>query len=467
MHYIIILQQAKSSIRFRQPVVKSDTYTRMASNLRRTDDLQRLRTRELVLQNSNGTYPPLNTVLICANDGVVEASTVTINNGELFAPGGINVDNNFSIDSSGNVIIGGTINITSTIDLSGGINVNNQFIVDTSGHMVVSGLSDLSGGINVNNLFTVDPTGSTIVNNGLSVLTGNLDATGLSSLNGGINVNNQFTVDPTGSTIVNNGLSVLTGNLDAAGLSSLNGGINVNNQFTVDPTGSMIVNNGVAVNNGLSVLTGNLAVNSPGTLSAAGGATLGSTTLAAFNSTGNSFMSGTANLSIGTGGLTVSGTTTIGTASSQVTFNVNGAPYPTTYIPYTVYGSNPSILTSSGNGPTNLPSIILTINLGNIRNLPRALMTVTLTTSNLDGSNNYSLYLKFSSDFSGTEWILTPFCGITALNSATLTGTFPIFSGTHYDSSFYTFTVTADKNGAYLASGINVWSATYSVSPMI
>ena len=428
MHYIIILQQAKSSIRFRQPVVKSDTYTRMASNLRRTDDLQRLRTRELVLQNSNGTYPPLNTVLICANDGVVEASTVTINNGELFAPGGINVDNNFSIDSSGNVIIGGTINITSTIDLSGGINVNNQFIVDTSGHMVVSGLSDLSGGINVNNLFTVDPTGS---------------------------------------TIVNNGLSVLTGNLDAAGLSSLNGGINVNNQFTVDPTGSMIVNNGVAVNNGLSVLTGNLAVNSPGTLSAAGGATLGSTTLAAFNSTGNSFMSGTANLSIGTGGLTVSGTTTIGTASSQVTFNVNGAPYPTTYIPYTVYGSNPSILTSSGNGPTNLPSIILTINLGNIRNLPRALMTVTLTTSNLDGSNNYSLYLKFSSDFSGTEWILTPFCGITALNSATLTGTFPIFSGTHYDSSFYTFTVTADKNGAYLASGINVWSATYSVSPMI
>jgi len=407
----------------------------MASNLRRTDDLQRLRTRELVLQNSNGTYPPLNTVLICANDGVVEASTVTINNGELFAPGGINVDNNFSIDSSGNVIIGGTINITSTIDLSGGINVNNQFIVDTSGHMIVSGLSDLSGGINVNNQFTVDPSGSTIVNNGLAV---------------------------------NNGLSVLTGNLVAAGLSNLNGGINVNSgQFTVSSTGSTIVNNGLAVNNGLSVLTGNLAVNSPGTLSATGGATLGSTVMAAFNSTGNSFISGTANLDIGIGGLNVSGTTNIGSISNLVTFNVNGAPYPTTYSPYTVYGSNPAILTPSGNGPTNLPSIILTINLGNIRNLPRALMTVTLTTSNLDGSNNYSLYLKFSSDFSATIWTLTPFCAITALNSATLTGTFPIFSGTHYNSSFYTFTVTADKNIAYPASGINVWSATYSVSPMI
>jgi len=433
----------------------------MASNLRRTDDLQRLRTRELVLQNSNGTYPPLNTVLICANDGVVEASTVTINNGELFAPGGINVDNNFSIDSSGNVIIGGTINITSTIDLSGGINVNNQFIVDTSGHMVVSGLSDLSGGINVNNQFIVDTSGHMIVS-------------GLSDLSGGINVNNQFTVDPSGSTIVNNGLavnnglSVLTGNLVAAGLSNLNGGINVNSgQFTVSSTGSTIVNNGLAVNNGLSVLTGNLAVNSPGTLSATGGATLGSTVMAAFNSTGNSFISGTANLDIGIGGLNVSGTTNIGSISNLVTFNVNGAPYPTTYSPYTVYGSNPAILTPSGNGPTNLPSIILTINLGNIRNLPRALMTVTLTTSNLDGSNNYSLYLKFSSDFSATIWTLTPFCAITALNSATLTGTFPIFSGTHYNSSFYTFTVTADKNIAYPASGINVWSATYSVSPMI
>lgn len=57
----------------------------MASHLRRTDDLERLKTRSIVLQNSDGTYPATNGAMYVSTDGTVAVSdnAVIDNSGNL------------------------------------------------------------------------------------------------------------------------------------------------------------------------------------------------------------------------------------------------------------------------------------------------------------------------------------------------------------------------------------------------
>jgi len=73
----------------------------MASNQRRTDDLLRLKTRGLIYQNPDGTYPAVGSVPFMAEtDGTVGWSSVTIEtNGSMNVPCGLTAsDDRFSVD---------------------------------------------------------------------------------------------------------------------------------------------------------------------------------------------------------------------------------------------------------------------------------------------------------------------------------------------------------------------------------
>lgn len=60
----------------------------MASNLRRADDLERLRVRELVVQNVDGTYPTAGWSLTVGPEGVVDYTDITVINQGATGPTG-------------------------------------------------------------------------------------------------------------------------------------------------------------------------------------------------------------------------------------------------------------------------------------------------------------------------------------------------------------------------------------------
>ncbi len=110
----------------------------MASHLRRTDDLQRLKTRKLVLQNTDGTYPSLN--------GIPYITTTT---------GDVGVTDNATIDPNG-YIIAPSITVGTATVLGNGVirklEVGFEFFNETvdnalqvNGNASVLGLGDARG----------------------------------------------------------------------------------------------------------------------------------------------------------------------------------------------------------------------------------------------------------------------------------------------------------------------------------
>jgi len=198
-------------------------------------------------------------------DTVNANHTLTTNSGTKIILGGDNpltvANEDKDIEVANNLNVVGnttltTVTATGLASLDGGINVNDDFTVDVNGNtallngaglnvtgnttlttVTATGLASLDGGINVNDDFTVDVNGNTALLNGAGLnVTGNttlttVTATGLASLDGGINVNDDFTVDVNGNTDID-------GTLDVAGLASLDGGINVNDDFQVDANGN-------------------------------------------------------------------------------------------------------------------------------------------------------------------------------------------------------------------------------------
>ena len=121
----------------------------MSSNLRRTETLQRLKTRELWLQSANGSLPSTdNTIPVVASDGLV------------------GIDTGVSIPSYGVLNVPGTANI-STLDVAGetttnvltvtgqanveDLNVTGDTVLD---NLTVTGPTDLSGDVTVSALTT-------------------------------------------------------------------------------------------------------------------------------------------------------------------------------------------------------------------------------------------------------------------------------------------------------------------------
>ena len=90
----------------------------MASNQRRTDDLLRLKTRGLIYQNPNGSYPATGAVpFVADNMGTIGFSPVGVDaSGNMTVPGNLEVDGGTTV--SGNLEVDGNSHLTS-VTLSG------------------------------------------------------------------------------------------------------------------------------------------------------------------------------------------------------------------------------------------------------------------------------------------------------------------------------------------------------------
>lgn len=109
----------------------------MASHLRRTEDLQRLKTRELVYQYTDGTFPTQNAIAyVTDTQGTIGFSSATIDpSGSIVIPCALSAaDGAFVVQCNGNTIIeeslmvGGPHTAVHTLDVSGPV-----YISGTSG----------------------------------------------------------------------------------------------------------------------------------------------------------------------------------------------------------------------------------------------------------------------------------------------------------------------------------------------
>jgi hypothetical protein len=168
-----------------------------------------------------------------------------------------------------------TAAVSGLASLDGGINTNDDFTVDTDGNVVgvagtFSGLASLDGGINVNDDFTVNADGAVVavgINAGGAV-SGVTSLDGSGDLTMGTITMTGFTVDADGDTVV----KTVSGSGGLSGLSLTIGGAG-NRGF--DEDGQVSVNQ-VNVNSGGIVNAG--AISGATTIS-------GSSTLAAFSAT--------------------------------------------------------------------------------------------------------------------------------------------------------------------------------------
>jgi hypothetical protein len=78
----------------------------MASNLRRTDDVQRIKARELWLQNADGTYPNDGTILYMRSDGLVQTNSGVYvpASGDLAVPGTLTATHVVAVDVSATTV---------------------------------------------------------------------------------------------------------------------------------------------------------------------------------------------------------------------------------------------------------------------------------------------------------------------------------------------------------------------------
>ena len=228
-----------------------------------------------------------------AIDTLANLASMGSNGSELEALGSLDIAQglkiaNTSVISSAravsnvtSVAMGGALSGVTTIaasglaSLDGGINTNDDFTVDTDGNVVgvagtFSGLASLDGGINVNDDFTVNADGAVVavgINAGGAV-SGVTTLDGSGDLTMGTITMTGFTVDADGDTVV----KTVSGSGGLSGLSLTIGGAG-NRGF--DEDGQVSVNQ-VNVNSGGIVNAGSIA----------GATTIsGSSTLAAFSAT--------------------------------------------------------------------------------------------------------------------------------------------------------------------------------------
>ena len=205
--------------------------SRMASNLRRTDDLQRLRARELVLQNADGSFPTQGQVMIAGDGGRVEFTPV------------------FSLDTSGNMMVPGNIYVGGNV-IATGLYVDGPFSVNIS-HIIAGDLSAGSAVVGVLDASAATMTDLTV--DRVHVLDYIDDAQQVSSLNtnlvravqvlaGSEDPNDQPAVgvalDVSGSALVRAGLTV-EGVLSAAGL-DMSGDLGIGGNLTVDGSANVV-----------------------------------------------------------------------------------------------------------------------------------------------------------------------------------------------------------------------------------
>lgn len=228
-----------------------------------------------------------------AIDTLANLASMGSNGSELEALGSLDIAQglkiaNTSVISSAravsnvtSVAMGGALSGVTTIaasglaSLDGGINTNDDFTVDTDGNVVgvagtFSGLASLDGGINVNDDFTVNADGAVVavgINAGGAV-SGVTSLDGSGDLTMGTITMTGFSVDADGDTVV----KTVSGSGGLSGLSLTIGGAG-NRGF--DEDGQVSVNQ-VNVNSGGIVNAGSIA----------GATTIsGSSTLAAFSAT--------------------------------------------------------------------------------------------------------------------------------------------------------------------------------------
>jgi hypothetical protein len=291
------------------------------------------------------------------------ALAVTNVSGLASLDGGVNVDDNFTVDASGNTVVGGTLDSTGLASLDGGVDVDGAFTVaDTSGNVSTSGTLGVTGtstlgvinasgllsadaGIDVDGAFTVaDSTGNVSTSGTLGVTgtstLGVVNASGLISADAGLDVDGAFTVADTSGNVSTSGTLGVTGTstlgvVNASGLISADGGIDVDGAFTVaDGTGNVSTSGTLSAGNtnvatldasGLASLDGGVNVDDNFTVDASGntvvGGTLDSTGLASLDGgvdVDGAFTVADTSGNVSTSGtLSVTGLTTVGVISGS------------------------------------------------------------------------------------------------------------------------------------------------------
>jgi hypothetical protein len=222
----------------------------MASNLRRTDDLQRLKTRELVMQRTDGTY--------AVENSVPRFGTAT---GDM-------TTSNVTIDPYDNVVIPGTATILTDLNVVGNTDVSGSLgVVGDAG---VGGALDVAGNAGIGG--NLDVSGALGVVGGAAI-GGNLDVAGNAGIGGNLDVS--------GALGVVSGAAI-GGNLDVAGNAGIGGNLDVSGALGVVSGAAIGGNLDVAGNAGIG---GNLDISGAlgvvgglvieGELDVAGGAVIG------------------------------------------------------------------------------------------------------------------------------------------------------------------------------------------------
>ena len=200
----------------------------MASHQRRTEDLLRLKTRSLVLQNMDGSYP--------VEGAIPFVTDLSGDVGFTTGPESVIIDSSGNMTVPGNLTVDGLTNITvvgQRLDLSGGpcpaitssssvsVLPANGFVgigkcaptvaLDVSGALAVSGTSTLTGDVSMGGTLAVS--GSSVLAGDVGVgkiptvamdVSGALAVSGTSTLTGDVSM---------GGTLAVSGSSVLTGDV--------------------------------------------------------------------------------------------------------------------------------------------------------------------------------------------------------------------------------------------------------------
>ena len=307
---------------------------------------------------------------VVSSAGAITAVTSIDASGLASLDGGINTNDDFTVDTDGNIVgVAGTLSGLASLD--GGINVADKFTVATGGAIAVdtdkftvsaagavvaaSTITGASGSFGALGATTVAGSGAgtfggtvtgasgsfgalgatTVAGSGAGTFGGTVTGTsgsfggvgattlaasstadvgGLASLDGGINTNDDFTVDTDGNVVGVAGTF--------SGLASLDGGINTNDDFTVDTDGNIVgvagtlsglasLDGGINVADKFTVATGGaIAVDTNKfTVSAAGAVVAASTINSSAGITGS--VGGTFGTVISTGAISGGGDATI------------------------------------------------------------------------------------------------------------------------------------------------------------
>jgi hypothetical protein len=155
----------------------------MASLFNRTENLDSIKTRRLIIQNQDGSYPAISSIPIVGDaQGTIGFSTVTADtNGNLFVPGVLTVTGSVSQSTAGVVY---TSNQTAQPHIIGssdnaGLNPTYLYLQPTAGRVAIGGSYAIPPAA------TLDVCGSAIIRNGLTVTGGGftVDASGNASVN--------------------------------------------------------------------------------------------------------------------------------------------------------------------------------------------------------------------------------------------------------------------------------------------